>query len=155
MLSILLIGYGPVAGYVVGRLAAEPDIRVVGILARPGREEAARAILTRGGDATAKVWTTVESIDLAAVDLVADCSGYAGLAEHGPMLLTAGLDILSLATAALADPLLVERLETAARAGRARLELAPGSIAGIDALSAARVGGLDLVTYTARRPPAA
>ena len=49
---------------------------------------------------------------------------------------------------------LPEALEDAARAGRTQLHLLPGAMAGIDALSAARLAGLEEVRYTGRKPPA-
>ena len=55
---------------------------------------------------------------------------------------------------ALSEPGLVERLEAAAQAGGSRIAL-PGAIGAIDALSAARVGGLESVRYTGRKPASA
>ncbi|MER0540895.1 aspartate dehydrogenase domain-containing protein, partial [Pseudomonas aeruginosa] len=43
----------------------------------------------------------------------------------------------------------------AAQAGGSRIELLPGAIGAIDALSAARVGGLESVRYTGRKPASA
>jgi hypothetical protein len=50
---------------------------------------------------------------------------------------------------------LPEQLEAAARAGRTQAQLIAGAIGGIDALAAARIGGLDAVRYTGRKPPQA
>ena len=55
---------------------------------------------------------------------------------------------------ALAEPGLIESLEQAARAGKAQLELFAGAVGGIDALTAAKAGGLDTVVYSGRKPPA-
>lgn len=150
MLSVLLIGYGPIAAYAAEKFASEPDIRLAGVLARPGREDAARALAGPGG----AVWTDATAIPPDAVDIAADCAGHAGLSMHGAGLLAAGIDVVSLSVGALADPALAEALERAGRAGGGCLELAPGAIAGIDALTAAAVGGLSMVRYIARKPPA-
>lgn len=150
MLSVLLVGYGPIAAYVGAALADDPRFAIAGVLARPGREDAARARL--GPDA--QVWTASQTIPDGAVDIAADCAGAPGLRAHGPALLARGIDVVSLSVGALADDSLAADLRRAADAGRARLELAPGAIAGLDGLSAAAVGGLRSVAYTARKPPA-
>jgi aspartate dehydrogenase len=54
---------------------------------------------------------------------------------------------------ALSVPGVSERLEAAAATGGTQLQLIAGAVGAIDALAAARIGGLDSVTYIARKPP--
>jgi aspartate dehydrogenase len=56
---------------------------------------------------------------------------------------------------ALADPVLYDRLKTAAEFANSRLLLPAGAIGGIDAIAAMGVGGLTFVRYRSRKPPAA
>jgi aspartate dehydrogenase len=68
-------------------------------------------------------------------------------------LLERGVDVALVSVGALAEPGLPERLEAAARAGGAQLTLISGAIGAIDAIASARIGGLDEVIYTGRKPP--
>lgn len=86
------------------------------------------------------------------VDLVVEAAGHEALSAYGPQALACGADLLVASIGALADPELEERLYAAA--GPGRLILPAGALVGIDALAAAREGGLDAVTYTARKPAA-
>ena len=60
---------------------------------------------------------------------------------------------MSVSPGALADVDLYERLAAAARRGRSQLRIVSGAIGALDALSAARVGALQQVTYRGRKPP--
>ena len=98
-----------------------------------------------------------EPADLAAVapDVVAEAAGRDGVAPWGRAALAAGADYLVSSVSALADPdLLAELRELADRHG-VRLEVQPGALGGIDALSAARPMGLDAVEHRIVKPPAA
>ncbi|MCR9220964.1 MAG: aspartate dehydrogenase [Alphaproteobacteria bacterium] len=150
MPRLLVIGYGPIAAYAIETLAQDDRFTLAGVLARPGREGSARALVREAG----AIWTSVADVPKGAVDLAADCAGHTGLAAHGPALLARGVDLISLSVGALADDSLARTLESAAEEGDAQLEMAAGAIGGLDALAAAAVGGLDSVTYTARKPPA-
>ena len=55
---------------------------------------------------------------------------------------------------ALSEAGLPEALEAAARQGHTQVHLLSGAVGAIDALAAAKIGGLTSVTYTGRKPPA-
>lgn len=111
-------------------------------------------MLTSIGEPSARLCNDAAAIDPRVIDLAIDCTGHAGLLEHGVELLKNGIDVLSISTGALSEPGAAGRLEDAARTGGVRLRFATGAIGGIDALSSACIGGLQQVVYTGRKPPA-
>ena len=87
------------------------------------------------------------------IGLFVDCAGHSGLMEHGPKILDAGHALLSVSIGAFADPILKDALDKAAIDGDGTIILASGAIGGLDALRAARIGGLESVRYIGRKPP--
>jgi len=87
------------------------------------------------------------------VDQMIDCAGHIALQVHGPGILRRGVDLTTVSIGALADAELYQSLEEAAAEGNARLHLVSGAIGALDCLRAARVGDLQSVTYTGRKPP--
>lgn len=148
-MSVLMIGYGAIATYVARRLADDAAISIDWVLARAGREDsAASAIGPRlGAVATA---AAIEGRP----DVALECAGHGALLEHGPALLERGIPLAVASVGALSDDGLAEKLERAAKAGGTHVDLLSGAIGAVDAISAAREGGLDRVTYTSRKPPA-
>ena len=67
--------------------------------------------------------------------------------------LARGVECAVVSVGALSEPGLIEQLDDAARRGGTRLHLLSGAIGGVDAIAAARLAGLDDVTYTGRKPP--
>jgi aspartate dehydrogenase len=96
----------------------------------------------------------VDRVPVGEVDLVLECAGHSALTGHVLPALASGVECAVLSIGALSEPGLPERLHAAAEQGGTRLHLLAGAIAGIDALSAARLAGLDRVVYTGRKPPA-
>lgn len=89
----------------------------------------------------------------AEIGCVLDCAGHSALRQFGPDLLRRGINLITVSLGALADRPLHEALQQAATDGGGRLHLASGAIGALDALRAARVGGLDEVIYSGRKPP--
>ncbi|MDA7965312.1 aspartate dehydrogenase [Ruegeria sp.] len=140
-MKIGLIGKGAIARYVSSALASRGH-EVGAILLRPER-------VTAG---TALEFGSVGALP-ADLDLMIDCAGHAGLADHGPKILARGCDMITVSLGALADPDIEAALLQAAQDGGARLHLASGAIGALDCLNAARAGKLTSVTYTGRKPP--
>jgi aspartate dehydrogenase len=99
-----------------------------------------KPIIVRRGDALPKV------------DLVVEVAGHGALSQYGVAALKQGSDLAIASIGALADEALWLSLQEAAT--RSKILLPAGAVAGIDALAAARLGGLDEVRYSSRKPPA-
>lgn len=139
-----LIGLGAI-GLGISRLARDQvDIVLVGALVR----DVARP---RPAETPPAVGTLDELLALRP-EVIVEGAGHEALRAYGPAVLRAGCDLIALAAGALAEPGFVDELRAAAREGHARLRIASGAIAGLDALSAAAAGGLTSVTHTVRKP---
>jgi aspartate dehydrogenase len=92
--------------------------------------------------------------ELAALEpeVVVECAGHEALAQFGPLLLRQGANLLVASIGALANPALEASLREHARNSGARILIPSGALGGLDVLSAARVAGLDSVTYVGRKP---
>jgi aspartate dehydrogenase len=100
----------------------------------------------RAGDLRALIATNPE--------LVFECASRAALAELAPPLLRAGIDVVPLSLTALCDRAVERELIAAAEAGPGRLEIPPGAMATLEALSAAREDELHGVVYRQVKSPA-
>ena len=149
MLDILIIGHGAIASYVAKCIRDMDDARLVCVICREGREQNAL-------DAVGTELVAVNAVSQISckVDLAIDCAGHQALRDHGAAILEKGIDLMTVSVGALTDDGLAAHLDASARKGKARLQLLTGAIGGIDALSAARVAGLDRVVYRGRKPPA-
>lgn len=85
-------------------------------------------------------------------EVVAECAGHSAVVQYGEQILRAGIDLLVISIGVLADEQVHQRLQAAAIAGKASMYLPAGAVGGIDALGAARLAGLNSVTYKARKP---
>ena len=146
MLRVGVIGHGAIAQYLAAALPGI-DAELVLAITRPGRSEAAKGALGLNV-------RTTEALGLARPDVVVDCAGHAGLREHGADILRSGVPLITVSIGALSDDALHHELTKAAKVGRTALHQSTGAIGGLDALASARVGSLQSVTYTGRKPPA-
>ena len=145
-MKIGIIGDGAIGRYARDKLIADGH-ELTALIVRPARI-AERSAAYPGTDCVASAADLPDT-----VEHMIDCAGHAALAEHGPGILGRGIDLTTVSIGALADPDLYDQLEAAARAGGAKLYLASGAIGALDCLRAARMGGLDSVTYVGRKPP--
>jgi aspartate dehydrogenase len=150
-LEFALIGHGAIARYVLKNLKRDEPARCVAMVVRKMRvAEAQKAV----GEAINVVGSVAE-LGFHVPPLVVEAAGHGGLAEHGAAVLEAGSDLVVVSVGALADRALYEKLAAAAEKGKAKMLIVAGAIGGVDALAAARQGGLARVRYTSRKSPKA
>jgi aspartate dehydrogenase len=152
MRHILLIGLGAVGSTVARALRNEAKRVRLSVLVRPGSATRARAVAS--GVAPEEVIDSLAKLR-EVPELAIECAGHAAVAEYGEVCLTSGMDFLVTSVGSLTDAALLQRLERASRTHMGKLMIPAGAIAGVDALAAARLGGLDRVRYTSRKAPQA
>lgn len=153
-LRIALVGCGAIGSEVLQRLPQLPglqQLRVDWVLARQPRPDVAALLAQHAPHAQ-----LLQALpDDARPDLLVECAGHSAIAAHVLPALRRGIPCLVVSVGALSAPGMVEALADAAQHGCTRVQLLPGAIGAIDALAAAREGGLEQVTYTGTKPAAA
>lgn len=144
MISFGIIGLGWIGRRVAVRLPG-----AAAVLVRPSQVGLAAALVD-----PAVVCTTLAEFIARRPAVALECALAPVLAEIGPDLLAAGIDLVPLSLTALCDPAVEKRLLAAAAAGPGRLELAPGAVGSLDLLATAREEGLRRVVYRQLKPPA-
>jgi len=147
-LKVALVGFGAIGSGVCAILDADSRMAVNQIVVT----DTAR----QGNPAAGKPRHFVEALDLRLrPDVLVECAGHAAIEQHVLPALQAGIPCMVVSVGALAETGMVERLEQAANAGQTAVQILSGAIGAIDALAAARIGGLDTVRYEGRKPPLA
>tara|TARA_Y100000588_G_scaffold331083_1_gene368444 strand:- start:543 stop:1343 length:801 start_codon:yes stop_codon:yes gene_type:complete len=148
-MKTVIIGLGAIGRMVVDGLTENGSrIELCGAAVRPARAAEAREELAP----EFAVFTKVDEVISARPDMVAECAGQDALRQYGEPLLESGIDLMILATGALADGAYRARLLAAAETGSARLLVPAGATAGLDGLGALKAGGLETVTYVSTKP---
>jgi aspartate dehydrogenase len=151
-LRIALIGYGAMGRVIADLLRPKSDrARVVGVV----RRDHSAALDGPALPADVPAVTSIEQLQSLHADLVVECAGHSALRRFGPETLRAGCDLLVASVGALADVELEQQLRESADRSGARVLIPSGALGGLDLLAAARIGGVDCVTYIGRKPPAA
>jgi aspartate dehydrogenase len=148
-MDVVLIGFGAVGQAICRHLQTSTSITVSHVVVRAASANEARAVI-EGMAAPIRVVTQVPL----GAQLCIECAGHVALGTHVVDALKRGVECAVLSTGALAEPGLSERLSDAALEGGTQVHLLSGAIGGMDALAAARLSGLEEVTYTGRKPPA-
>jgi aspartate dehydrogenase len=148
-MRVTLIGYGAIGAGVCDLLDADPTVMISAIVVPDVAQSRSREPNANRH--------FVSAVDLTAdrPDLLIECAGHSAIEQHVIPALEAGIPSLIVSVGALSAEGLVERLEQAAQQGGTFVQLLPGAIGAIDALAAAKIGGLDSVIYEGRKPPCA
>jgi aspartate dehydrogenase len=158
--SLGVIGSGAIAAPMLEAVARNmpKPVERLSLLTLPAVADGARALVERCGPRIAKhaeVFTDADAFLSQRYDLVVECAGHAAVKAYGTKVLGTGTDLLVVSIGSLTDDTLRNALRDAAEASGARLILCSGAIGGIDLLSAARLSGIESITYTSRKAPKA
>lgn len=148
MLNITMIGFGAIGSGVFRALANDTSLRINQIIASERSLESVRAEVGKDVAVVSSVAELPERPEFAL-----ECAGHQALTDCVIPLLEDGVDCAVVSIGALSADGMLERIDAAAKRGNASITLVAGAIGGIDALSAARFGGLEKVLYTGRKPP--
>ena len=145
---VVVIGSGAIGRPVAERLAqgAIDGFDLLGVLVRP-----ASVSRVPGGQALDNLAAALELRP----DLVVEAAGVEAFRQYVPDCLAAGVDVLAVSLAAMAEPMVERAVAAATAAGGGRLLVASGAIGALEAVSAAREAGLLAVTLVQRKPPRA
>ena len=152
MLKVAMIGCGAIGAGVLELLHGDCDVVVDRVITGHDTRAQTEATVARWAP-QARVVEALEEGD--GPDLLVECAGHSAIAEHVLQALERGIPCVVASVGALSEPGMVARLERAARQGNTQVQLLSGAIGGIDALAAARVGGIESVVYTGRKLPMA
>jgi aspartate dehydrogenase len=142
---VTLIGYGAIGRSVVQRMHGFAGVQITHIVV-----SAARVAEVQNQVGSAIRVSASVPID---ATLVLECAGHSALTQHVLPALARGVECAVLSVGALSEPGLPEQLAQAAAQGGTQVHLLAGAIGAIDAIAAAKLAGLDEVTYTGRKPP--
>ena len=145
-MRIGLIGLGAVGQSVVHLLDqhAAGDIKIVAALVRDPLRYRRCTI--------PNIVTTIDALLATQPEVIVEAGGHEALRQYGATILRSQNDLMMTSIGALADPGLEEEIARAAEAGGTRARVLSGAIGGLDALSAAAIGGLTRVTHTTCKP---
>lgn len=149
-LKVAIIGEGAIASGLLELLQNDAAVQVIGLIINDlaNSSSPARKLLPQ----QAQIVTQLSAL-AHRPDLVIECAGHAALVEHVIPALAHGIPCVVVSIGALSDTTVSHGLEEAARTGSSHVYLMPGAVGGIDALAAAKLGGLSEVTYVGRKPP--
>jgi aspartate dehydrogenase len=148
MLDVTMIGFGAIGSTVFQALENERDVRIAQIIVPQAKQS---EVQSKAG-AGVVVVSAIEALPQRP-QFVLECAGHQALNDYIVPLLESGVDCALVSVGALAVGDIQIHLEAAAAKGGASIFLMAGALGGVDALSAARFGGLDSVMYTGRKPP--
>ncbi|MGV3678598.1 MAG: aspartate dehydrogenase [Acidovorax sp.] len=155
-LRLAVVGFGAIGQALAWELAGDDRVRLAQLIVSPASLAAAQAACAALAPQVQVQVQVASTLDLGPgqrPDLVVECAGHAAVLAHVVPALQAGIPCAMASVGALHDADLLARLEAAAQEGGTRLQLVSGAIGAIDALAAARLGGLDEVVYVGRKPP--
>ena len=150
MIRIGLLGFGTI-GQQVADLIAEGKAGHTTLVAALVRSPSKVTPAVRARHPIPLMTDAAQFLDTE-MDLVVEAAGQEALGQYGEWVLRADKHLMVISVGAFADEALLARLTELAHERSRQVLIPSGAIAGLDAISAAALGGLDEVTHTTRKP---
>ncbi len=152
-MRVAIIGGGTIATLFIEHIQ-RGDLGDAQVIAVAGRGGASRGKPLASEHGIAYV-TSLDELLALRPDVVVEAASHDAVREFGVSLLEKGISLIVLSGGALCDDTLRARLEDAAHKTGALLYVPSGGIGALDALKAAALSGMDSVTISVAKPPAA
>jgi aspartate dehydrogenase len=146
--TVLLVGFGAMGRFVYENLKDHPLVERWVVMERAEQRDAVQSAL-KAGDLVVSSYDELPAKPSFAVE----CAGHDAVRRLVPQLLNGGICTIVASVGALANLEIATALDAACETGGSQLTLVPGALAGVDALAAAKLFGLDSVRYSGRKPP--
>jgi aspartate dehydrogenase len=150
MLRVGLIGLGAIGRSIVDLWETLPPrtFTLAGVCVRPLQRQAVRAAMPP----QILVCDNVNDLLSIRPDYVIEAAGQTVVASHGDEILRAGCSLYLLSVGSLAHDKLRTSLQDAAQAGKSRILVPAGALAGFDGLLTMNCDNLRSVRYTSTKP---
>ena len=152
-MRVAIIGGGTIATLFIEHIR-RGDLGDAQVVAVVGRSDTSRGKPLADEHHIAYV-TTLDEVLAQHPDVVVEAASHEAVSKFGAALLDQGIALIVLSGGALCDDALRLRLENAAHKTGALLYVPSGGIGALDALKAAALSGMDSVTISVAKPPAA
>lgn len=155
-MRIAIAGAGAIGRQIATGIARGdvPGASIVAIADITEREAAVRDLAASAAP-TARTFTDASRLPDAGPDVIVEAASPAVVRAHAEAWLAAGCDVLVMSVGALADTAFLARLDAAARSAGHAVLVPSGAIGGLDAIRAARIGGLEAVELRTTKAPRA
>lgn len=147
-LRVAFVGWGAIARTAAGMLT-DDSVAIVAVATRDASSP------RTGVPVGAALIDAPDELAATRPDVVAEAAGRESVEPWGRAALRAGADFVVSSVSAFADAEVLDSLRDRARWPAGRIQISPGALAGVDALSAARIMGIDTVDHHIVKPPAA
>jgi aspartate dehydrogenase len=150
MVRVGLIGWGAIGRSIVDLWnALSPErFTLAAVCVRAAQLQTARTMLAP----EVVISDAIGDLLASGLDYVIEAAGQAAVESHADEILRAGCSLYLLSVGSLAPDALRARLQEAAAAGRGRVLIPAGALAGFDGLLTMRYDGLRSVKYTSTKP---
>ncbi|MGH8666779.1 MAG: aspartate dehydrogenase [Burkholderiales bacterium] len=152
-MRIAIVGGGCIARLILEHIGKGDlgELEVMGLVGREGSASCRGLAQEHAIAFTSELDTVIAQRP----DAIVEAAAHAWVEAHAEKVLSTGIALIVLSAGALADDMLRQRLEAAARASGALLYVPSGGIGALDALKAAVISGADEVVIRTAKPPRA